>query len=279
VNFAAALGVQVAAAARVGGGCINQGWRVDLASGERLFVKTRPEVAAGEYAAEADGLRWLAEPGVVRVPAVWAVRDDMLVLEWIDEGGGLDAGGAEAFGRGLAELHAAGADEFGWHAPIRFGPLEISNDPLASWPEFYADRRLRPLARRALGGGSLSRAGFDAVERVCERIEDLAGPAEPPARLHGDLWGGNVLAGTDGRAVLIDPAAHGGHREVDLAMLRLFGSPGARVFGAYDEARPLADGWRDRVGLWQLFPLLVHAVLFGGGYGASAEREAARLVR
>jgi fructosamine-3-kinase len=275
-RFAEALGEDVAGAERVGGGCINDGWRVELASGERLFVKTRPEVAAGEYAAEADGLRWLDEPGSVRVPRVHAVRDDLLALEWIDQGS-LSADGAEAFGRGLAELHAAGAESFGWHEPIRFGSLSISNEPLDSWPRFYAERRLEPLARQAFDAGSLSREGLDAVERVSARIDSLAGPAEPPARLHGDLWGGNVLAGADGRAVLIDPAAHGGHREVDLAMLRLFGSPGERVFSAYDEARPLAEGWRERVGLWQLFPLLVHAVLFGGGYGASAEREARRL--
>jgi fructosamine-3-kinase len=111
---------------------------------------------------------------------------------------------------------------------------------------------------------------------VCERIHDLAGPSEPPARLHGDLWGGNVLAGADGRAWLIDPAAYGGHREVDLAMLRLFGSPSPRVFAAYEEAAPLAEGHEDRVGLWQLFPLLVHTVLFGGGYASQAESTARR---
>ena len=276
-DFAAALGEPVAAARRVGGGCINEGWRVELEDGTALFVKTRAQVAPGEYAAEADGLRWLAEPGAVRVPAVHAVADDMLALEWIDEGS-MDAAGAEAFGRGLAELHAAGADEYGWHAPIRFGRLEISNEPMADWPSFYVERRLRPLARQAFDEGSLSRSGVEAVDAVCERIADLAGPAERPARLHGDLWGGNVLAGADGRAVLIDPAAHGGHREVDLAMLRLFGSPGARVFDAYHEAAPLAGGHEQRVPLWQLFPLLVHALLFGGSYGSSAERAARSLV-
>jgi fructosamine-3-kinase len=272
-DFAAVLGEPVAAARRVGGGCINEGWRVELESGEPLFVKTRPEVARGEYAAEADGLRWLAEPAAVRVPAVVAVADDMLALEWIDEGS-LDARGVEDLGRGLAALHRAGAEAFGWHAPIRFGRLEISNEPLADWPEFYAERRLRPLARQARDEGSLSRAGAEAVEAVCARIDDLAGPPEPPARLHGDLWGGNVLAGSDGRGVLIDPAAHGGHREVDLAMLRLFGSPGTRLFAAYAEVAPLADGHEERVALWQLLPLLVHAVLFGGSYGASVERSA-----
>ena len=269
------LGERIAAAERVGGGCINEGWRVELASGEALFVKTRPEVAPGEYAAEAEGLSWLAEPGAVRVPLVRALADDLLALEWI-EPGALSRDGAVAFGRGLAALHAAGAESFGWHAPIRFGRLEISNEPTGDWPSFYAERRLRPLARQARDEGSLSAAGADAVERVCERVDDLAGPAEPPARLHGDLWGGNVMADADGNAVLIDPAAHGGHREVDLAMLRLFGSPDDRAFDAYEEAAPLAGGWRDRIGLWQLFPLLVHAVLFGGGYGSSAEREARR---
>ena len=275
-GFERLLGRPIASAQRVGGGCINDGWRVELGGGERVFVKTRREVAPGEYAAEADGLRWLGEPGAVRVPAVRAVADDMLALEWIDEGA-LDASGSEALGRGLAALHGSGADGFGWHAPIRFGRLEISNEPIADWPTFYAERRLRPLARQAHDEGSLSRAGADAVEAVCERIGDLAGEPEPPARVHGDLWGGNVMAGADGRAVLIDPAAHGGHREVDLAMLRLFGSPGTRVFDAYAEAAPLVDGHEDRVALWQLFPLLVHAVLFGGSYGASAERSALAL--
>ena len=107
-------------------------------------------------------------------------------------------------------------------------------------------------------------------------MHELTGPTEPPARLHGDLWSGNVMADSDGRPVLIDPSAYGGHREVDLAMLRLFGAPSERVFDAYDEVSPLADGWRDRVELYQLLPLLVHALLFGGSYCAAAERVALR---
>jgi fructosamine-3-kinase len=110
-------------------------------------------------------------------------------------------------------------------------------------------------------------------------MPDLAGPAEPPARLHGDLWGGNVMADAEGRPWLIDPSAYGGHREVDLAMLRLFGVRAGldqRVFSAYEEVAPLAEGWRERVELYQLLALLVHAVLFGGSYGAAAERAARR---
>jgi fructosamine-3-kinase len=274
-------GRRVTASRRVGGGCINEGWAVELDGGERAFVKTRQDVTPGEYATEAAGLRWLAEPGAVRLPAVIAVRDGdegprFLALEWIEEGP-FDADGAERLGRDLAAMHAAGAGAFGAPAAeLRLGAVVLPNDPLDTWPEFYAERRLRPLIDPALRHGSLSRAGAAAVERVCERIDDLAGPPEPPARLHGDLWSGNVLAGADGGAWLIDPAAYGGHREVDLAMLRLFGAPSRRVLDAYAEARPLAGGHEDRVELWQLFPLLVHAVLFGGHYGASAERSARR---
>ena len=175
--------------------------------------------------------------------------------------------GAEAFGRGLAAMHAAGAESFGGPKPLRIGRLELPNEPSGDWAEFYAERRLRPLAH------ALDASGAQAVERACERIHELAGPAEPPARLHGDLWGGNVLGNH-----LIDPAACGGHREIDLAMLRLFGWPGDRFLAAYEEVAPLADGHAERVDLYQLLPLLVHAELFGGGYAAQAERAARRYV-
>jgi fructosamine-3-kinase len=124
--------------------------------------------------------------------------------------------------------------------------------------------------------GALDAAGVRAVEAVAGRIADLAGPAEPPARLHGDLWSGNVHAAADGTPYLIDPAAYGGHREVDLAMLSLFGSPSRAFYDNYDAVAPRAHGHRERVELYQLLPLLVHAVLFGGGYGASAARAAQR---
>jgi len=289
---ARATGDAVTGGARAAGGSINEAWALQLAGGGRAFVKTRADAAPGEYATEAAGLRWLAQAGAVALPAVLAVGEDdeprFLALEWIDEGR-LDGAGEEALGRALAALHAAGAPAFGAPppgapapdgglAPLRIGELALPNEPAADWPSFYAQRRLRPLVALCVARGTLSAAGARAVELVCERIGDLAGPPEPPARLHGDLWGGNVLAGADGRARLIDPAAYGGHREVDLAMLRLFGAPAERVFAAYAEAAPLADGHHERVALWQLFPLLVHAALFGGSYGASVERAAVRYV-
>ena len=277
---ARAAGIEVTGGSRASGGSINEAWALELAGGERAFVKTRADAAPGEYATEAAGLRWLADADAVALPGVLAVGDGdgprFLALEWIEEGR-LDSEGEEELGRGLADLHRAGAAVFGAPppgapapadavAPLRIGELSLPNDPAPDWPSFYAERRLAPLVALCLGRGTLSASGARAVERVCERIGGLAGPAEPPARLHGDLWGGNVLAGADG------------HREVDLAMLRLFGAPSERVFAAYDEAAPPAEGQSERVELWQLFPLLVHAALFGGSYGASVERAAVRYV-
>lgn len=267
---------------RVGGGDINEAFHVALADGREAFVKTRADASPGEYAAEAAGLQWLAEPGALRTPRVLELADAYLALEWVERGR-LDASGADELGGGLAQTHLAGAPCFGDFraaaGPSRFGSLGLPNNATDDWPSFYAERRLRPLARIARERNALAPAGIDAVERVCERIAELTGPPEQPARLHGDLWSGNVMAGADGRPWLIDPSAYGGHREVDLAMLRLFGAPSEGVFDAYLRVAPLADGWEERVGLYQLLPLLVHALLFGGSYRDAAVRMALRYAR
>jgi fructosamine-3-kinase len=154
--------------------------------------------------------------------------------------------------------------------------LRLSNEPAKDWPTFFAERRIAPLARIASERGVISARAAGALERICARMDTLTGDAEPPARLHGDLWTGNVLADSSGRPWLIDPACYGGHREVDLAMLRLFGAPSERVFAAYEERTPLAAGWQERVELYQLLALLIHALLFGGSYVGAAERIAMR---
>lgn len=275
-----ATGAAVASVEPVAGGDLNDAFAVRLQDGARVFVKTRAGAPAAEYATEAAGLRWLAEPGALAVPEVVAVGEEFLALRWVDGGGALDE---EVLGRGLAAVHAAGAGAFGAPppgapglAPLRLGPVVLPSGAWPTWGACYAQARLLPLVEAARDRGALDAAGAEAVEAVCSRIEELCGPPEPPARLHGDLWSGNVHAGADGRPWLIDPAAYGGHREVDLAMLALFGGARPRVIAAYEEVAPLADGWRERVELWQLFPLLVHAVLFGGGYGSSAARAARR---
>lgn len=266
-------------ARRIGGGDINEAFHVTLADGREAFVKTRPQARAGEYESEAAGLRWLAQPGHVRTPQVLELDERYLALEWVPPGR-LDEQGAEELGRGLARTHLAGAPRFGSFsesgAGAQFGSLALPNEATEDWPAFYGERRLRPLARLAHERGALEPAGVEMVARVAERLPKLCGPAEPPARLHGDLWGGNVMADAEGRAWLIDPSAYGGHREIDLAMLRLFGSPSQRIFAAYEEEAPLAAGWQERVGLYQLLPLLVHALLFGGSYRQSAEAMARR---
>jgi fructosamine-3-kinase len=248
--------------------------RVELADGRTAFAKTaRGPAPAGFFAAEANGLRWLADaPGGPPVPGLLGFDDELLALAWLEPGSASPAA-AERFGRELAALHAAGADGFGacWPGFIGSAPMDNTAEP--DWPRFYAERRVMPYVRALRDGGVLAETG--SFDRLAERLPALAGPPEPPARLHGDLWNGNLLWSA-GRGWLVDPAAHGGHRETDLAMLRLFGAPSLdRVLAGYAEAAeqagaPLSPGWPERVGLHQLFPLLAHAVLFGGGYVGQA---------
>ena len=282
---ARALGRGVERSRRVAGGDINEAWQLQLDDGSLVFLKGRAGAPEGEFESEAAGLAWLAEPEGLQVPEVLAVVDEppvrALALEWI-EPGRLDAGGEEELGRGLATIHAAGAPGFDSVPPgspqrsLRFAAVTIPLRPDSDgwgWGAHYA-MRLQALAASARDAGRIEPAVAAAVARVAERIDSLAGPEEPPARVHGDLWSGNVHAAPDGRPWLIDPAAHGAHRELDLAMLRLFGTISARTLAAYEEVRPLAAGHAERVALWQLQPLLVHALLFGGSYGAAVGRAA-----
>ncbi|MFD6176130.1 MULTISPECIES: fructosamine kinase family protein [unclassified Isoptericola] len=255
------------------------------------FRKSRPGAPPGFFATEAAGLRWLAVPGGPRVARVLGVGPEHLDLERV-RAADPTPDAARDLGRRLAVLHRAGADGFGvlppgadtgWFGPLD-DPLPLAAGAWGDWPAFYAHARLRPVVAQGRERGVLDADDAAAVERVCGRLGVLAGPAarEEPARLHGDLWSGNVLwaPGPAGaaEAVLVDPAAHGGHREADLAMLALFGAPHlGEVVAGYDAASPLAPGWQDRVALHQLYPLAVHAVLFGGGYVARTRQLLARL--
>ncbi len=242
------------------------------------------------YAAwESSGLRWLAAAtpaGGARVVEIRTVTSDRIDLEPLVSAPATTAA-AEDFGRALAATHDAGAPAYGsgppgwegdgWLGPSdQLLPLEVTDE--ASWGVFYARARLLAVLRMGRDRGTFTAGEAAVYERVADRVAsgELDDPADRPARLHGDLWSGNVLW-TAGGAVLIDPAAHGGHRETDLAMLALFGAPHLeRVLAAYAEAHPLAAGWQERVGLHQLHPLMLHAVLFGGGYVAQALATARR---
>ncbi|MFD1859435.1 fructosamine kinase [Aeromicrobium camelliae] len=274
----ALVGTPVVSTTPVAGGDICTATRLRLTDGRNAVIKTRPQAPAGMFRREAEGLRWLGEAGGVPVPEVLGVDDECLVLAWVEPGKPTPEL-AEQFGRELAVTHRAGAPHFGADRDGYIGLAPLPNRPLPTWEEFYASRRVMPYVRAALDRGALTSDEAATIERLMRRIHTYSGPAEPPARLHGDLWSGNVLWGAEGRVWVIDPAAHGGHRETDLAMLALFGAPHLqRILDAYDEAWPLAEGWRERVALHQLHPLLVHAVLFGGGYGARAAASAQSLL-
>lgn len=262
-----ALGSAVQDRRPLSGGDINDAYAVTLGDGRRVFVKVNERAPADMFAVEARGLAFLAEPAVpdLRIPEVLAVGERFLVLELM-EPGPKSADFDERLGRALAALHQAAPPSFGLDHDNYIGRLSQPNDPRTDWPTFYREMRLEPQLRMAedagLADGSL-RARFEALY---EKLPGLVGPAEPPARLHGDLWGGNLHRAADGTPALIDPAVAGGHREIDLAMMQLFGGFGPRVFAAYDEAHPLAAGYEEREPLYQLYFLMAHLNLFGRGY-------------
>ncbi len=271
--LARVLGVEVVRASATRGGDSHLAIEATLADGRRVFVKHGADAAT--YAAEADGLGWLAEADAIATPAVLAVGPadaPFLALDFVETGRGSDCD--ERLGRELAALHRFGAPTFGLGRANVMGRVPQDNRPLPSWAAFYGERRLAPLVQRTRDDGSLDAATARAVEDVIARLPALVGPDEPPARLHGDLWSGNVMCDRTGAPVLVDPAVYGGHREIDLAMLKLFGGPGPRCFAAYDEAYPLAPGVADRVPLYQLYPLLIHVAMFGSSYCAQVRRAA-----
>ena len=272
-----ALGVPIDGVRSLRGGDINEAWKVTLKDGRSVFVKTHERADPEMFLRESEGLAWLAEANALRVPDVLAVSASFLALEFI-EPGPRARDFDERLGGGLAALHRHGAEGFGWRENNFIGSLPQDNGHEPDWASFYVHRRLEPQLRMAEERGLATGAMKKGFARLFERIEAFLGSAEPAARLHGDLWSGNCHVAEDGSPVLIDPAVYGGHREMDLAMMKLFGGFSDRVFAAYDEAWPLAEGWQERIPLHQLYPLMVHVNLFGGSYVASVERTLAALV-
>ncbi|TCO69310.1 fructosamine kinase family protein [Rhodovulum euryhalinum] len=250
----ALLGAPVAGMAPLHGGDLSEVVRVTMADGGRVVAKTGPMVAR-----EARMLAAMARAGVP-CPAVIAVADDLLVMAHLDETRARAAGWA-ALGIALARLHAVEGTAYGWDEDYAFGAAALPNAACGDWPEFWAARRLLAWPE-ALPADIAAR-----VDRLAARLPDLLPRRPPCALLHGDLWAGNVLF-TAGGAALIDPACYHGHAEVDLAMLHLFGRPGPDFAAAYG---PPETGWKDRRGVYQLWPALVHLRLFGGGYRGMAE--------
>jgi fructosamine-3-kinase len=277
------FGASVVRVDAVHGGDNSAAHRVEMADGRVVFAKTHADPPAGWFTTEAAGLEWLRAAGAVRVPEVFAASDGEgdvpahVVMEWIEEGARRSADEAR-FARALADLHRAGAPSFGREDGRTTGSRRLPNDPCPTWPEFYATRRLLPIADLASQARALPSGDIERLRQVAGRLDRFPGADEAPCRLHGDLWGGNRLVDAAGESWLVDPAAHGGHREFDLATMRVFGGFSERCFSAYDEVFPLTPGWEERVALHQISTLVVHAIKFGGGYVGASSAAIARYV-
>lgn len=269
------LGLNILGYQPVGGGDINHAARLQGADGQVLFLKYNPHPqAASMLRTEAQGLQLLQEAQCIKIPDVLDQGQTeggiaYLLLEYIERGTS-NAQFWTIFGHALAQLHHQSKAQFGLDEANFIGSLPQSNHWHSTWASFYATERLLPQMHLARDQGRLDQRAAQQLDQLCQRLPELC-PQEPPALIHGDLWSGNFLVDTQQHPVLIDPSVAFAHREMDLAMSRLFGGFDARFYQAYQEAWPLEPGFEDRLELYQLYYLLVHVNLFGGGYVSSVE--------
>ncbi|HPE98523.1 MAG: fructosamine kinase family protein [Chitinophagales bacterium] len=255
----------------VGGGCINDCYQLRTDQ-DTFFLKVNDAKAFPKmFKAEARGLTLLADHFQGAIPQV--VYEEVfgdrqyLLLTWIEQGSA-GPNGMALLGEFLARMHRVSAPVFGLDTDNYMGSLPQQNTPTESFADFYRDSRLMPLYKQAAERGVMhANAAFD---KLCNRLEEII-PAENPSLVHGDLWSGNVLFDTNGTPVLIDPAVAYSHRECDIAMSMMFGGFDQSFYDAYDQNHPLVPGWEARIPLFQLYPLLVHVILFGGSYVRQAE--------
>ncbi len=248
----------------VGGGCIHNGRRLLTSSGRTAFLKTNHRVPSDLFSREAAGLQALAAPGSLRIPAVFAAGETFLLLE--------DLAPAppardywERLGRGLAELHRVERPGFGFEHDNYLGSTPQPNPEVQDGYVFFAEHRLAYQAGMAVRAGLFERTDAQRIEKLGLNLRELI-PEQPASLIHGDLWSGNLLADSEGAPALIDPAAHFGWREADLAMMVLFGSVPEAFYAAYREVTPLPEGLRARFPIYNLYHLLNHVNLFGRGY-------------
>lgn len=271
-------GVRIESAAYVSGGDINEARCLSLSDGTEVFVKTNTQANAPFFTAEAAGLRAIASTGAISTPALLACGVDrrrgisFLMLEMV-RSGRRASDFWEVFGRELAALHRADtgafvpAGRFGFPEDNFIGASPQRNDSRETWVDFFRDCRLIP--QMEMAGRYFDSSHRADFRRLLDRLPDLLPEPKAPSLLHGDLWSGNFITGTDGRAWLIDPAVYVGHAEADLAMTELFGGFSASFYAAYRELSPLDPGYRERRDLYNLYHLLNHLNLFGAGYLSS----------
>lgn len=248
------------------GGDINDVYKVSTNCGMYVVKVNDPQKFPGMFEAESKGLKMLASTGI-HTPYVMGFEENsdftFLVMRFITKGSS-SLSFWKTFGEDLAKMHQHSSSHFGLSYSNYMGSLVQQNAEKDNWAEFFVTQRLEPQLKLAYDSGFLksSSSGFS---RLMHRLDNIV-PCEKPALVHGDLWGGNFIPSTDGKSVLIDPAAHYGHREADIAMMHLFGGFDNSLFQRYTDVFPLEKGWKERIDIHNLYPLLVHVNLFGSAY-------------
>lgn len=250
----------------VGGGSINNTYKVTT-SNKVYFVKVNKIIPNDFFEKEAEGLGLLSQTGKIRIPEVIFCTCNLLILEFIERGRESKAFWCN-LGFRLAEIHKVTTSSFGLSTDNYIGSLDQENGWYSNWPEFFAERRLLPLAHKALAAGRLEKKAVELIEQLSKKIKDLLNH-ENPSLLHGDLWSGNIMADMSEAPVLVDPAVYFGNREIEMAFTTLFGGFDTSFYESYQEAFPLEKNFDKRIDLYNLYPLLVHTNLFGGGYSNS----------
>ena len=265
--------VSILSTSSVGGGSINDTYQIQTTTGAFFVKKNIASLFPGMFEKEAKGLKALEEAHEIDVPEVVVLGskadESFLVLNFI-QSAAKQSGFWEDFGQRLAKLHKHSQNHFGLDHDNYIGSLPQSNNFHDTWPDFFREERLEAQVKLARNNGRIDREAVTAFERFYLKLDELF-PEEPPAFLHGDLWGGNFMVSEKGWAVIIDPAVYYGHREMDLAMSQLFGGFDTDFYSSYNRASPLENGWQQRMDYCNLYPLMVHVNLFGGNYLASVK--------